>query len=342
VKFCLQLFLCSSLVLSGLLSQRAQTLAVDTGNTLDVGSFQKTGAETLKPSNSSPRITSDRLHSSSQFATVDGTRLHFLIEGTGSPVVLIHGNPGSAKDWTRLFDPLAVRHKIVAFDRPGHGQSQRPRHGDTTVEVQASLLHDALKQFHIVRPIIVGHSWGGALALVYAITYPKEVAGLVLLAPAAYESQDDDGFLAGLPAVPVIGDAANYVLTPLLAATVVRSNLKKAFSPDPVPPGYERTVLSEWTTPKKVKAYAQDSASLNSTLKKLSPRYSEITVPVSILTGDSDLIVSGKENAERLHAELPKSNLIVLSKTGHELPVNRSQAVVDEIEKVQRLSRNRP
>jgi len=74
-----------------------------------------------------------------------------------------------------------VRHKIVAFDRPGHGQSQRPRHGDATVEVQASLLHDALKQLHIVRPIMVGHSWGGALALVYAITYPKEVAGLVLL-----------------------------------------------------------------------------------------------------------------------------------------------------------------
>ncbi len=328
-------------MLWGSQSQRAQTLAVDIGNTFAVRSFQKTGAETLKPSPSGVQINSDRPHSISQFATVDGTRLHFVIEGAGSPVVLIHGNPGSTKDWTHLSGLLAVRHKIVAFDRPGHGQSQRPKHGDASVEVQASLLHDALKQLHIVRPIIVGHSWGGALALDYAITYPKEVAGLVLLAPAAYESQDDDGFLAGLPAVPVIGDAATYVLTPLLAATVVRSNLKKAFSPDPVPPGYERTMLAEWTKPKKVKAYALDNASLNSSLKKLSLRYSEITVPVSILTGDSDLIVSGKENAERLHEALPKSHLIILPKTGHELPVNRSQAIVDEIEKVQRLSRTR-
>lgn len=342
MKFCLRLFLCSGLVWSSLQSQRAQTVAVDTGNNFSVSSFQKTAAETLKPSNSGAPITSDRPRSTSQFTTVDGTRLHFVIEGAGSPVVLIHGNPGSTKDWTHLFGPLAARHKTVAFDRPGHGQSRRPKHGDVTIEVQASLLHDALKQLHITRPIIVGHSWGGALALVYAITYPKDVAGLVLLAPAAYESQADDGFLAGLPAVPVIGDAANYVLTPLLAATVVHGNLKKAFSPDPVPPGYERSVLSEWTTPKKVKAYAQDSASLNSSLKKLSPRYSEITMPVSILTGDSDLIVSEKENAERLHAELPKSNLIVLPKTGHELPISRAPAVLYEIERVQRLSRVRP
>ena len=273
-----------------------------------------------------------------QFVTVDGTRLHFVIEGTGSPVVLIHGNPGSTKDWERLSGSLAARHTVIAFDRPGHGQSQRPKHGDTNVEVQARLLHDVLAQLHIVRPIVVGHSWGGALALVYAINYPKEVAGLVLLAPAAYEGQDPEDILTELPAVPVIGDAANFVLTPLLGAMLVRSNLKKAFSPDPVPKKYERTVLAEWTRPKRVKAYSLDEASLNSSLKKFSPRYAEITVPVSILAGDSDRIVSEKDNAERLHQALPKSRLIVLPKTGHELPVNRSPAVIDEIERVQRLS----
>jgi len=278
-------------------------------------------------------------HYTSQFVTVDGTRLHFVMEGAGRPVVFVHGNPGSAQDWMRVLDPLAARHRAIAFDRPGHGQSQRPKHGEVTVEVQARLLHDALQQLHVERPIIVGHSWGGALALVYAINYPNEVAGLVLVAPAAYESQDSEGFLNELPAVPVIGDAANYVLTPLLAATVVRSNLKKAFSPDPVPKNYEKSVLSEWTKPKKVKAYALDDSSLNSSLKKFSPLYSEINVPVSIIAGDADLIVSEKENAERLHEALPKSRLIVLPKTGHQIPFTRSQTVVDEIERIQRQSR---
>jgi len=88
---------------------------------------------------------------------------------------------------------------------------------------------------HVERPIVVGHSWGGALALVYAINYPKEVAGVVLVAPAVYESQDGISLLTQLPAMPVVGDAVNSMLTPLFGASVVRSELKRAFSPDPVP-----------------------------------------------------------------------------------------------------------
>ena len=343
MKFCVQLLLSSGLLLSSFQSQSAQNLSNDLSDddtpNLNREISLKVSATNRRPPNSSPETQSEPSQSTSKFVTIDGTRLHFVIKGGGRPVVLIHGNPGSSQDWTRLVGPLAAHHKTIAFDRPGHGRSQRPKHIDATVEVQARLLHDALNQLHVERPIVVGHSWGGALALVYAINYPQEVAGVVLVAPAVYESQDGVSLLTSLPAVPVLGDAVNSVLTPLFGASVVRSELKKAFSPDPVPKNYLRSVLSEWTRPKKVKAYSLDEASLNDCLKKFSPRYSEISVPVSILAGDSDLIVSEKENAERLHQALPKSHLIVLPKTGHEIPFTRWQAVVDEIERVQRLPR---
>ena len=343
MKFCVQLFLCTALLLSSFHSQRAQNLSTDLLNdartSLSREISEQVSADSLKPSTSDPKAEPERPQITSKFVTVDGTRLHFVIRGAGRPVVLIHGNPGSTQDWTRVFGSVGANHKVIAFDRPGHGLSERPKHGDTTVEVQARLLHDALKQLHVERPIVVGHSWGGALAMVYAITYPKEVAGVVLVGPAVYESQDV--VLTNLPAVPVIGDAVNLVLTPLFGASIVRSELKKAFSPDPVPKNYLRSVLLEWTKPKKVKAYSLDESSLNDSLKKFSPRYPEITVPVSILTGDSDLIVSEKDNAERLHQALPKSHLVVLPKTGHQIPFTRPQAVVDEIERVQRLSRVR-
>ena len=335
MKFCVQLLLSSGLLFAGFQSRSARDFSNDVRTNLSV----EISVNNLNHPNSGPETRTERSQSTSKFVIVDGTRLHFFIEGSGRPVVLIHGNPGSGQDWTRLFGPLATHHKIIAFDRPGHGLSQRPKHGDTTVEVQARLLHDALKQLHVERPIVVGHSWGGALALVYAINYPGEVAGLVLVAPAAYESQDAESILTNLAAVPVVGDAANFVLTPLFGASVVRSELKKAFSPDPVPENYLRSVLSEWTKPEKVKSYSIDDALLNDCLKKLSPRYSEISVPVSILAGDSDLIVSEKGNAGRLHDALPKSRLIVLPRTGHQIPFTRSQAVVEEIERVQRRSR---
>ena len=340
MKSYVQLILCGTLLFSSLQSQSAQNLLDDAR--LSLHREMGFGLSTISlPLNSGPELLSERSQSTSKFVTVDGTRLHFVINGAGQPVVLIHGNPGSGQDWTRVFAPLAVHHEVIAFDRPGHGRSQRPKHEDATVEVQARLLHDALRQLHVERPIVVGHSWGGALALVYAINYPKEVAGVVLVAPAVYESQDLGSFVTKLPAVPVLGDAVNSVFTPLFGASVVRSELKKAFSPDPVPPRYLKSVLSEWTKPNKVKAYSLDETSLNDSLKKFSPRYSEIIVPVSILTGDSDLIVSEKDNAERLHQALPKSHLIVLPKTGHEIPFTRPRAVVDEIERVQKLSRVR-
>src|SRR5438309_9237828 len=137
----------------------------------------------------------------SKFVTVDGARLHFVIKGAGRPVVLIHGNPGSCQDWSRLYGPISSHYCAFAFDRPGHGHSDRPNHRDVTVEVQAQLLSAALAQFHVERPILVGHSWGAALALTYALGHPRDVSGLVLLAPAVYEGDDGVSFVSKLPAL---------------------------------------------------------------------------------------------------------------------------------------------
>ena len=107
-----------------------------------------------------------------RFILVDGVRLHYVDDGPAAapPVVLIHGNPGFLTD----FDPAraALRragYRVVAFDRPGHGYSARPHPGRYTVEAQARLLHDLLARLGVARPVLVGHSWGTTLALVYAL-----------------------------------------------------------------------------------------------------------------------------------------------------------------------------
>jgi pimeloyl-ACP methyl ester carboxylesterase len=283
-------------------------------------------------------ISSDPSQSISKFVTVEGTLLHFVIQGAGRPVVLIHGNPGSCQDWIKLYGPITARYQAVAFDRPGHGQSERPNHEDATVEVQARMLHAALAELNIERPILVGHSWGSALALVYALEFPNDLAGAVLLAPAVYESEDGVSFLSKLPALPVVGDIVNFLFTPLIGSWLVRTDLKKAFAPDRIPEHYLRTVQSEWTRPKRVKAYSVDDALLSYSLPKLSLRYPEIRVPVVIVTGDSDLIVPAKENAQRLHQALPHSELIVLEKTGHQIPFTSPESIVRAIDSVAQLT----
>ncbi|HVS21537.1 MAG TPA: alpha/beta hydrolase [Pyrinomonadaceae bacterium] len=288
----------------------------------------------LKQAYVASRVSHHHSKALSKFVTVEDVRLHFVIKGAGRPVVLIHGNPGSCGDWTRLYSPIASRYQAIAFDRPGHGHSDRPNHRNITAEVQANLLHAALAELGIERPILVGHSWGGALAMIYALIYPESLSGAVLLAPAVYESEDGVSFLTKLPAMPVVGDVMNFLFTPLLGAWVVRTDLQKAFAPDRVPGNYLRAVLSEWTRPKKVKWYSVDDALLNDCLRKFSPRYSDIRVPTAIVTGDSDLIVPVEENSRRLHEALPKSHLSVLPATGHQIPFTRPRAVVDAIDHI--------
>jgi pimeloyl-ACP methyl ester carboxylesterase len=270
----------------------------------------------------------------SLFVKVDEANLHFVMKGTGQPVVLIHGNPGSCHDWSRLYVPISSRYRAVAFDRPGHGHSERPNHRAITVEVQAEMLHAALAQLGVERPIIVGHSWGGSLALVYALNFPSEISGLVLLAPAAYESDDGVSFLSKLPGWPVIGDVLNFLFTPLLGPWLVRTDIAKAFAPDPVPQKYLRHVLAEWTLPKKVKWYSVDDALLNESLPALADRYPEIQVPVAIVTGDADQIVPAKQNAERLYEALPHSHFNLLHHTGHQIPFTRPEAVLAAIDQI--------
>ena len=288
----------------------------------------------LKQAYIASRVAHDHPQAQSKFVNVEGSNLHFVIRGAGRPVVLLHGNPGSCQDWARLYGPLAERYQAFAFDRPGHGHSDRPNHSDVTVEVQARLLGAALDELRVERPILVGHSWGGALALAYALQYPRDVSGLVLLAPAVYEGDDGVSFLSKVPAWPVIGDVVNFLFTPLISSLLVRTDLKKAFAPDAVPKHYLRHTLAEWTVPKKVKWYSVDDALLNESLPKLSPRYGELNVPTAIVTGDSDLIVPAKENAHRLSETLSNARLTVLRATGHQIPFTRPQAVVEAIDLV--------
>lgn len=288
----------------------------------------------LKQAYIASRVAHDYAQAQSQFVTVDEARLHFVIKGSGRPVVLIHGNPGSCQDWARLYTPISSRYQAIAFDRPGHGHSDRPNHRDITVNIQAQMLHAALGELQIERPILVGHSWGGALALAYALEFPDDLSGMVLLAPAVYESEDGVSFLSKLPGFPIIGDVVNFLFTPLIGPWLVRTDVTKAFAPDPIPKHYLRHVLSEWTRPKKVKWYSVDDALLVSSLAKSAVRYPDIRVPVTIVTGDSDLIVPAKENAHRLSEALPQSQLIVLEKTGHQIPFTRPYAVMEAIDQV--------
>ena len=114
-----------------------------------------------------------------QFVTVDGVRLHYIERGEGPPVVLLHGNVVTAEDFdtSGVLDLVAKRHRVIAFDRPGFGYSDRPHGSAWSAGTQAELIRDAFAVLGINRPIVLGHSWGAAVALALGLNHPDAVRG---------------------------------------------------------------------------------------------------------------------------------------------------------------------
>ena len=125
-----------------------------------------------------------------QMIAVDGARLHVVDLGprqaSGPPVVMLHGASSNLEVMRPLGERLAKNRRVILIDRPGHGWSTRASFSDSTPQPQARMIAQALQQLGIGQAVFVAHSWAGALALRVALDHPDRVAGLVMLAPAAY------------------------------------------------------------------------------------------------------------------------------------------------------------
>jgi len=272
-----------------------------------------------------------RLHQT-QSVAVNGVTLNYVRAGSGRPVVLVHGNPGSHHDFTlSLFERLAQSYHVIAFDRPGHGHSERSDTPGTTVEVQALLIREALRKMSIEAPLLVGHSWGGSLALAAAVAYGSDFSGIVLLAPAAYPSVRIEPWSL-VPRVPLVGPLLVKALTPLIGRAVVKGSLRDAYHPQDVHDEYAERVATMWIHPGRISAWAYDETTLRASLERLSPRYSEIELPVVIVTGDADRVLDPKDHAYPLHKTITHSKLIVLRDTGHQLPQTQPDVVIAAID----------
>ena len=112
-----------------------------------------------------------------RFLDVNGVRLHYVERGTGDAVVLLHGNGSMIQDFesSGLIDLAAKDFRVVVFDRPGFGHSERPRGTVWTPDAQAELIKAALTQLGVSRAIILGHSWGASVAVAMGLKYPDLV-----------------------------------------------------------------------------------------------------------------------------------------------------------------------
>ncbi len=252
----------------------------------------------------------------SRFVEVEGVSIHYQEAGDSSAptMVLIHGFASFSLVWSKVLLPLAdAGFRVIAPDLPGYGFSGKPRHLDYTIASQAAMVAGLLNQLGIERIVLVGSSYGGAVAATIALDHPTLVEKLVLVG-AVTNNKPTRYMLMRLFGSPVIGD----ILSPLLASsrTLLRRRMKKVYD-------RHSWVLDERRVQARhlpLRTRGTHRAIIRTVRGWDADRISRdahlISQPSLVMWGENDREVPLRDG-ERIHQEIPNSRLIVFRECGH-------------------------
>jgi pimeloyl-ACP methyl ester carboxylesterase len=199
---------------------------------------------------------------------------------------------------------------------------------------QAKLLLKALQQLGIEQPVVVGHSWGTMVAVAMALEEPDYVRSLLLLSGYYYPMPRLDVVLSSPPALPVVGDLMRYTISPWIGRMVWPAMIRKLFAPADTSERF-KAMYPVWMSlrPSQLRATTEEIALMIPSAYMLSHRYKELKMPVVIMAGAADLHVIPKLHSERLHEELPQSELILVPGVGHMVQHSAPHEVVAAIDR---------
>jgi pimeloyl-ACP methyl ester carboxylesterase len=227
-----------------------------------------------------------------------------------------------------MVDDLARDYRVIRVDRPGSGYSPRSAGTSARLRVQAETVAEFIRVLKLGRPLIVGHSLGGALALALALNHPDVVGGLALVAPLTQVQEIDDVPPVFKPLVirsPALRRTVAWTLATPMGMRKAEEALREVFAPEPVPAdfGTEGGGLLAMR-PSNFYASSSDLVDLEGELEGMVGRYPTLSVPVSILYAPGDNLLDSRLHGERTASEIPGAE-IELVEGGHMLPFTQPE-----------------
>lgn len=241
------------------------------------------------------------------------------------PILLLHGQPGAARDWDRVRAAIGERAPTIAINRPGwDGRSCAEG-----LQGNARAALAALGSRDIERATLVGHSLGAAVAAWLAAVHPERVGALVLVAPAANEASlyALDRWLAA----PIAGYLASVATLAGLGLALTAGPLRRKIASDQaLDDRYLRAAGQRLLTPWAWRSFYIEQQALIRDLPSLESRLDQVSVATTIVSGLKDRIVP-LSSARRLARQIPHAELRLLERTGHLIPQQRADELAEII-----------
>ncbi|MFW2541855.1 alpha/beta fold hydrolase [Primorskyibacter sp. 2E107] len=270
------------------------------------------------------------------FVTVGNTRLHYVQKGAGPDLILIHGSSGNLRDMTfGLLDSLATEYRVTAFDRPGLGYTDAI--DDATITRQADLLAGAAAKLSINTPIVMGQSYGGAVALAWGVSRPDDTAALVLVSAPIYPWSTPLSTYYKVLSNPVLAPVAIPLITAWVPDSTVQRNVEEVFAPQDEPEGYaEHFGVSLTLRRSSLRENALQRAALLAEMTALSEQYDALAMPIEVLHGTADDTVGASIHSQPFAERHATAALTLLEGIGHMPHQVRPGAVIESIHRAAR------
>jgi pimeloyl-ACP methyl ester carboxylesterase len=258
-----------------------------------------------------------------RFIEVAGARIHYLDKGSGPPIVILHGLGGQMGNFTyALLERLTDEFRVILMDRPGSGYSTRARRATGRLTEQAATVAEFIRKLGLERPLLVGHSLGGAIALGVALDHPEAVGGLALVAPLTHVPKNVP---SPFRALDIKSDFLRWLVAWTVATPIGirrgKAILDRIFSPEPAPADFPiRAGGILGLRPRSFHNTSSDMRAVNLDLWAMVGRYSSLQVPVRILYGLNDEVLDHQVHGEAMKTKSPMVSL-ELVKGGHMLPI---------------------
>lgn len=251
-----------------------------------------------------------------QFITVDGARTHYHQTGSGPDVILLHGASGNLREWEfGLRDALQESYRVTAFDRPGHGFSQAIA-GNAHLATSAAHLRAAAQALGLTDFILVGHSYGGSVALAWALQAAPR--GLMLISAPSLPWPGRLDLWYRVNENPIISNVLVRIAAVLVPMSFVRTAVQHVFAPAFVPSDYMRRMgVALALRPRSMRANVAQVNALLSDIRGQMGEYPRLHMPIEMIHGESDIIVPATVHSIPLAAALPHANLTLIQGAGH-------------------------